>query len=87
MGDGSVAQLPLAATPKTFQELLFFRDDVYSSTGCPWKPEASDLLELELQMSMNCLTCGCWELDSGPLEEQEILATETFGLNGIVDLI
>lgn len=39
---------------------------------CPWKPKGtSDLLELEIQL----LGCGYWELNLGPLQEQQMLLT------------
>ena len=39
----------------------------------------AELLELELQIDSCELPCGCWELNSGPLEEQsEFLTTEPF---------
>jgi len=41
---------------------------------CPLRPEEDPgLLELVLQVFVSCP--GFWELNSGPLEEQEVLLT------------
>jgi hypothetical protein len=36
---------------------------------------------LELQEAMSC-QCGCWDLNSGPLEEQRVLLTTEPSLSG-----
>lgn len=36
---------------------------------------ALDALKLELEVRLGCkLQCGCWDLNQGPLEEQELLS-------------
>jgi hypothetical protein len=43
--------------------------------GIQGKQKASpDVLELDLEMVVE-LPCGCWELNTGPLEEQAVLMT------------
>jgi hypothetical protein len=46
---------------------------VYHTHACGEQKKAPDLLELELQVLVSCLPCGCWESNLGPLEEQLVL--------------